>query len=342
MINFFRQIRRKLADNNEFFKYSRYAIGEIVLVVIGILIALSINNWNEDRKASEKLNQLFVKVQKELLYNINSANGVIEDYRLKDSLIYKVLNRKLNADDYKSDSYLMYLGTSNDYVGIVDDAYRSLIQFDAKISKQQDSILILLNELYGGIKNGVDRFDADVDDSFVDFQKKIKYEEDWYYNLFAQPKYTDEMINYFLTDSFYFNHIVDLQNQGLDNHFYNTLNFQIMATHIYEKISNHLGLEKDSIVVKDLKEFEHYIGNYESPTVSVIIKEESTSLKVKTIRKKDSLFKTEIIVPQSKVFFTIINDDNAYFGQLIFDKNNNVTGLRKSKGAYRRDYRKVD
>ena len=50
MINFFRRTRRKLAANNQFLEYSRYALGEIVLVVIGILIALQINNWNEDRK----------------------------------------------------------------------------------------------------------------------------------------------------------------------------------------------------------------------------------------------------------------------------------------------------
>ena len=75
MIPFFRKIRKKMADDNKPLKYMRYAIGEIVLVVIGILIALQINNWNEDRKATEKLDQLFVKVQKELLFNINKANG---------------------------------------------------------------------------------------------------------------------------------------------------------------------------------------------------------------------------------------------------------------------------
>ena len=53
MINFFRKIRRKFADNNQFFKYSRYAIGEIVLVVVGILIAISINNWNEQVKENK-------------------------------------------------------------------------------------------------------------------------------------------------------------------------------------------------------------------------------------------------------------------------------------------------
>ncbi len=50
MITFFRRIRKQYADNNKPLKYIRYAIGEIVLVVIGILIALQINNWNEERK----------------------------------------------------------------------------------------------------------------------------------------------------------------------------------------------------------------------------------------------------------------------------------------------------
>ena len=50
MIKFFRKIRYILMEQNKTGKYFKYAIGEIVLVVIGILIALQINNWNEDRK----------------------------------------------------------------------------------------------------------------------------------------------------------------------------------------------------------------------------------------------------------------------------------------------------
>lgn len=47
MLALFRKIRKKYADDNQFLKYGRYAIGEIVLVVIGILIALQINTWSE-------------------------------------------------------------------------------------------------------------------------------------------------------------------------------------------------------------------------------------------------------------------------------------------------------
>jgi len=54
MIKFFRKIRQNLLMENKTGKYFKYAIGEIVLVVIGILIALSINNWNEDKKEQQE------------------------------------------------------------------------------------------------------------------------------------------------------------------------------------------------------------------------------------------------------------------------------------------------
>ena len=50
MLKFFRKIRQGLLTENKFGKYLFYALGEIILVVIGILIALSINNWNEGQQ----------------------------------------------------------------------------------------------------------------------------------------------------------------------------------------------------------------------------------------------------------------------------------------------------
>lgn len=58
MISFFRKIRQKLLSQNRVTRYLAYAIGEIVLVVIGILIALQVNNWNEQRKAKAREREL--------------------------------------------------------------------------------------------------------------------------------------------------------------------------------------------------------------------------------------------------------------------------------------------
>ena len=66
MTPFFRRIRRKLANDNKFLQYSRYAFGEIVLVVIGILIALQINNWNEYRKERLKERAYLERLKQDL------------------------------------------------------------------------------------------------------------------------------------------------------------------------------------------------------------------------------------------------------------------------------------
>lgn len=78
MINFFRKIRRQTADENRFLKYARYAIGEIVLVVIGILIALQINNLNEERKLRQKEQVLLDQLKEEFQSNLDQLDRKIK------------------------------------------------------------------------------------------------------------------------------------------------------------------------------------------------------------------------------------------------------------------------
>jgi len=66
MIYFFRKIRKALLTTNKFTTYLLYAFGEIILVVIGILIALSINNWNQEIKDNEKEQKILIALQAEM------------------------------------------------------------------------------------------------------------------------------------------------------------------------------------------------------------------------------------------------------------------------------------
>jgi len=102
MIHFFRKIRKKLADDNKPLKYARYALGEIILVVIGILIALSINNWNEGKKV-EKVEQVILKdLKTEMESNIEALDNLTNRHRklLADAKIIK--NIQSNLDRRKS------------------------------------------------------------------------------------------------------------------------------------------------------------------------------------------------------------------------------------------------
>ena len=91
MIKFFRHIRKSLLEQNKMGKYFKYAIGEIILVVIGILIALQINNWNELKK--EKA------FEKEILEQIR-ANLI------KDKITLKEIKVNFEKAMYSSDKIL--------------------------------------------------------------------------------------------------------------------------------------------------------------------------------------------------------------------------------------------
>ena len=82
MIKFFRHIRQSLIMENKTSKYLKYAIGEIVLVVIGILIALSINNWNTGRLERLEEKKILISVKKDLENTIREFQ-FLEDIRKK-------------------------------------------------------------------------------------------------------------------------------------------------------------------------------------------------------------------------------------------------------------------
>jgi len=94
MIKFFRKIRQQLLTENKFSKYLLYAIGEIILVVIGILIALSINNWNETRKQSTSEKEFITSVKNDLKQDKAFIQAVIEIIEPKIEA-YKALNSDL-------------------------------------------------------------------------------------------------------------------------------------------------------------------------------------------------------------------------------------------------------
>ncbi|KPM32943.1 Hypothetical protein I595_1370 [Croceitalea dokdonensis DOKDO 023] len=87
MIKFFRKIRQKLLAENRFSKYLLYAIGEIILVVIGILIALQINNWNENIKSIALEKAYYCKIAEDLQVDIKNIDSsmVTIDKRLESA-----------------------------------------------------------------------------------------------------------------------------------------------------------------------------------------------------------------------------------------------------------------
>ncbi|NER10016.1 hypothetical protein SAMN06265375_101456 [Muriicola jejuensis] len=97
MLRFFRQLRQRLLTENRVSKYLLYAIGEIILVVIGILIALQINNWNEDKKLRTALNAALEEVREDLVMDtlhLHQEIAIRMDDLESQSRVIQVLQEK--------------------------------------------------------------------------------------------------------------------------------------------------------------------------------------------------------------------------------------------------------
>ena len=100
MLTFLRKIRRSLIESGSARKYFIYAIGEIALVVIGILIALQINNWNEERKDNLQRTTLLVNLKSEYLINLEEIDNRIQT--VDTTLKYATSVIKLMTPDYET------------------------------------------------------------------------------------------------------------------------------------------------------------------------------------------------------------------------------------------------
>ena len=108
MINFYRKKRKTLADENKALKYARYAFGEIALVVVGILIALNINNWNDHRKDKAYEQEILLLINQNL--KSDSLSLSIELFKSKKAIeLTDKLLEQVSLKNY-SDSLNFWMG----------------------------------------------------------------------------------------------------------------------------------------------------------------------------------------------------------------------------------------
>lgn len=98
MIRIFSRLRRKFLANNMFSKYLLYGVGEILLVVIGILIALQVDNWNEERILRKKERLYLTEILSNLQDDLAKVSSSIDFNKKKDSSMHASLTTMLSAE----------------------------------------------------------------------------------------------------------------------------------------------------------------------------------------------------------------------------------------------------
>lgn len=163
MIKFFRIIRQKLLSDGKTGKYFKYAIGEILLVVIGILIALQINNWNSNRKAYNQELELYSKLLIDVNTNFNNIDWKKNELKNYQNVYYQIFNESRGKAEYDPNMNYNFL-----YYVTLAEVDMSEKHSASLSSISNDSIRRLLNELI--------RAEKVVSDAYNDFNT-IKIEQ---------------------------------------------------------------------------------------------------------------------------------------------------------------------
>ena len=241
MTKFFRKIRHDLMERNEIGKYLKYAIGEIILVVIGILIALYINNWNEINKSKDQLNNIYRKVELNLKTDLSNINDIIKEYEQLDERLRTMVSEEysntllnsINANNYSDcipcggdiisyipfeiqDKGLELLKTFNDLNATAYKELSNEIIYFYSISETLDIVLNKLKE-----------------ESF----NNIKYFEQFpWYSDFMNGRFNPNTIDFFAKNEIYKNKVNTYRLLATQNYLSMLKYYQESATIVLEKI----------------------------------------------------------------------------------------------------------
>lgn len=252
MLPFFRKIRWRLAQDNQFFKYSRYAIGEIVLVVLGILIALSVNNWNEARKTTNTEIEYLIRLRSDLANDtayfhrrIKYSEKVIADHKKAVKISHTEIKSPLDFSESFKD-----LELSSEALSIRDITYNEMLSAGQINLIRNDAIKTEVLEFYRQVDLVNKHFD-EVNATSIEFMKDFfirskSFKQFWYNENVVKP-WTDEMIE----ESPDWQWINDPESESFKS-FQFTLGFYSMKQNMFKGYFEDLDL-KSTFLIKEIE-----------------------------------------------------------------------------------------
>ena len=178
MLRFFSKNRYQLAGENRVAKYLRYAIGEILLVVIGILIALQVNTWNQKRLAGIEEQTFLKNIHSEFLENKKSLEDKLAEintgFQTTKILMNLIGKAKDEIEEYNTDS-LLYSSLSSGEFKFSENTISDLLQ-SGRLQLLHNAKLINLLYDWSGTKMAYytsnERMNLKIDNELVPYLQK--------------------------------------------------------------------------------------------------------------------------------------------------------------------------
>lgn len=257
-------------------EYLLYAFGEVFLIVIGILLAMYINNLNQDYQYRKKIDKNIQRVFIELEKNLNKTGKLIEVLQRKDSLIYLYMSDSLEKSDYLDNIEFAVLVINANNLRLEDEAYHNLIQLNTSDNKYKDELISDLKGLY----REHPRVNL-LNEKMSDFVLKILSENVDSYGDLAYKGIVDEgLIDYCLTSKEYKSHVTQYAVLAIRNQLKRYQNLYVQGIGIYTQIAQQYDWGNNFAKFSDKKILTKLIGSYvdSAATDSLHIKVEHDSV----------------------------------------------------------------
>ncbi|WP_420573467.1 hypothetical protein [Kordia sp.] len=198
-MKFFNKERSKFMEGKNIKKYLKYAFGEIILVVLGILIAVGINNWNQ----RTQLNSANVELRKNVIKQLEKDIASIEEYQKElDTLQNNYLNFLNKAHDKSKLKRGSVLGTLLFRVNTMDTDTHVIDLIDnAKLNESKASEKLQnLNSAYKIYLEEIKSVEQLIFTTITDNLKEIERSQDWYADFITDLVCKNDCIDYLKND----------------------------------------------------------------------------------------------------------------------------------------------
>ena len=196
--------------------YILYALGEIILVMIGILLALQVNNWNEKRSKKKQLNSILKTVSLDLATDTLAAGQVIDFYKENHENSLKIINKEITFENYKECPTCPALVSIYRHMPIQKKGFELLKSFSNEEGVKNDSLVTNITQFYTALIKLIDDSNDFVKKEVIDNIDSFK-NQDWFVD-WTQAKYNEEMIRYFAESEDYRKRVASHNLFAAQNH----------------------------------------------------------------------------------------------------------------------------
>ena len=239
----FQSIRKRLVANKKLNTYLRYALGEIILVTLGILIGLSLNKWNEERKQDLMVESDLEIVYEELLKDTLKASAILERYEEMKPQIDQIIGDTFPKEELMDCRFCLSMLTS--FIPLImEKRGYDLIKSYGDISRfKQDTLLANIIAFYSTYTEVYDinskLLTNNMERNLIDFQDNY----DWFADVFAANNYTNPaFVEFIINDKAYRNKVAYQSNLIYDNYLPLLESFVTEAGRILKDIEERLDI----------------------------------------------------------------------------------------------------